>query len=257
MSNTYKTLLRYPGGKSRAVKILKDYVHDDVHSVCSPFFGGGSFELYLTSRNIQVEGYDIFLPLVNFWQHVLKQPEDLADILDAHIGKVTKEDFKQMQNILSDNMNTTVDNAARFFMVNRCSFSGATLSGGFSSSAAKGRFTQSSVDKVRNFHNDLLTVEHADALDVINNTDADLLFLDPPYKLDDSFLYGNRGDIHKGFDHEQLSHVVHKFDKPVLLTYNDNDMIRDLYSDYTIVETSWSYGMNSSKKSSEIIIHNM
>ena len=39
-----------------------------------------------------------------------------------------------------------------------------------------------------------------------------------------------------------------------LLTYNNCDYINNLYKDYKIIETSWSYGMNKTKKSSEIVI---
>ncbi len=38
------------------------------------------------------------------------------------------------------------------------------------------------------------------------------------------------------------------------MTYNNCDYIRNLYKDYTIIETSWKYGMNKSKNSSEIVI---
>lgn len=43
--------LRYPGGKTRACKIIDSVIteHFDItqfHTLCSPFFGGGSFEFY-------------------------------------------------------------------------------------------------------------------------------------------------------------------------------------------------------------------
>ena len=65
-----KTLLRYPGGKAKAIKVLSQYVPQDTKKVVSPFFGGGSFEFYLSEQGIEVEGYDIFKPVVNFWKVV-------------------------------------------------------------------------------------------------------------------------------------------------------------------------------------------
>ena len=38
------------------------------------------------------------------------------------------------------------------------------------------------------------------------------------------------------------------------MTYNNCDYIRKLYKGYKIIETSWSYGMNKTKESSEIVI---
>ena len=53
-----KSPLRYPGGKTRAVKILKKYVNTHFPGrkvILSPFFGGGSFEIAMKE-----EGYKIF-----------------------------------------------------------------------------------------------------------------------------------------------------------------------------------------------------
>lgn len=58
-----KSLLRYPGGKSRAVKIITQYIPKDIKVLCSPFFGGGSIELYLDSKGINVYGYDYFFAI--------------------------------------------------------------------------------------------------------------------------------------------------------------------------------------------------
>ncbi len=38
------------------------------------------------------------------------------------------------------------------------------------------------------------------------------------------------------------------------MTYNNCDYIKNLYKDFKIIETYWSYGMNKSKESSEIVI---
>ena len=44
------SVLRNPGGKSRAVKILSEYVPNDAKVIVSPFTGGGSFEIYLRDQ---------------------------------------------------------------------------------------------------------------------------------------------------------------------------------------------------------------
>ena len=38
------------------------------------------------------------------------------------------------------------------------------------------------------------------------------------------------------------------------MTYNNCAFIKDLYKDFIILEVSWSYGMNKSKESSELVI---
>jgi len=39
-----------------------------------------------------------------------------------------------------------------------------------------------------------------------------------------------------------------------IMTYNDCEYIRNLYKDYDIRDVNWKYGMNKTKKSSEIVI---
>ena len=80
------------------------------------------------------------------------------------------------------------------------------------------------------------------------------MFLDPPYYLEKkSKLYGNNGDMHEKFNHTQLFDIL-KTKKHWIMTYNNCDYIKSLYKDYIILETSWSYSMNISKESCEIII---
>ena len=92
---------------------------------------------------------------------------------------------------------------------------------------------------------------------IINHTkekDKALMFLDPPYYLDKgSKLYGTNGDMHEQFDHDRLFECLS--DKTNwFMTYNNCEYVKNLYKDFTIVETGWSYGMNKTKESSEIVI---
>ena len=61
-----KSPLRYPGGKSRAVRTLYKYIPPGTKTLCSPLLGGGSFEIFCAQNSIKVYGYENFKPLVNF-----------------------------------------------------------------------------------------------------------------------------------------------------------------------------------------------
>ena len=74
-------------------------------------------------------------------------------------------------------------------------------------------------------------------------------------KASQNSLYGVSGNLHKGFEHERLHSVLSTRDRWVM-SYNDCEQIREMYKDYEITTAEWSYGMNKSKKSSEIIITN-
>jgi DNA adenine methylase len=143
-----------------------------------------------------------------------------------------------------------------YFIINRCSFSGATLSGGFSLESSKKRFTKSSISRLHNLKlcNFSITNLDFDKFINVNVDEKNLLFLDPPYYLEkNSKLYGNNGDMHENFDHDKLyTCLTNK--KNWIMTYNNCDYIKNLYKKYIIIETNWSYGMNKTKKSSEIVI---
>jgi DNA adenine methylase len=143
--------------------------------------------------------------------------------------------------------------ACKYFVINRCSFSGATLSGGFSAEASKLRFTESSIKRIEDL--DLSNVEfHNMDFTHFLKGKRGFIFLDPPYYLGQSSkLYGNNGDMHENFDHEKLFKIM-KMRKNWIMTYNDCEYIRDLYKDYEIRVVDWTYGMNKSKNSSEIVI---
>ena len=59
--------------------------------------------------------------------------------------------------------------------------------------------------------------------------------------------------MHENFNHKLLFDVI-KTKQNWIITYNNCEYIKDLYKDYLIFDVNWSYGMNKTKKSSEIFI---
>jgi DNA adenine methylase len=79
-----KTPIRYAGGKSKAYKIITEYIPrlPYPNRIISPFIGGGSLESRWSSElDIPVYGFDIFHALVNFWNVLLDSPNEFADAL--------------------------------------------------------------------------------------------------------------------------------------------------------------------------------
>ena len=256
--------LRYPGGKTRACKILDQilnkYFDPNVFDIIlSPFFGGGSFEFHLQNTyNKKIIANDKFTPLYNFWKQIKNDKMKLYRELEI-IKDVKKEDFQEYRNIIMDLNENMLEQAKLYFIINRCSFSGATLSGGFSEEASKKRFTNSSKDKIKNLDLTDFEIYNWDFEKFINNQyieNKTLIFLYPPYYLEDkSNLYGKNGDLHGEFDHKKLYDLI-KNKKNWIITCDDCEYIRKLYSEFIILSVNWTYGMNKSKKSSEIVIIN-
>lgn len=249
---TVKSPLRYPGGKSRATKILYQLVPNDTKEICSPFFGGGSFEIYCAQKGIKVYGYDNFKPLVDFWQCLLEDSEELANEVERHYP-LPKAKFYEYQKMQIESK-SKLERAVLFYVLNRTSFSGSTLSGGMASGGLydNPRFNKSSIERLRKFMIENLTVGLADFSESIKKHKKTLLYIDPPYMIK-SKLYGRNGDLHKDFDHEGLSNILKKRGKWIL-SYNDSNEVKDLYANFHIEIPKWAYGMSNNKFSRELII---
>lgn len=257
-----KSPLRYPGGKSRLAKKILEFIPEKI-AVASPFFGGGSVELALMSRNQRVQGNDAFAPLANFWLRAFDDNKELIEKCQTGFKFHDKRHLFSLCRVMlqSSEFNDRLDSAASYFIVNRCSFSGATLSGGFSESAAEYRFTQSSIDRLALLGDceNLSQFCVCDFRDFINKYSGNkFLYLDPPYYEIDG-LYGNNGDMSFGYeDHQDLAEILlQTHTNGWALSYNDCPQIRDLYKGFEFVELKPSLSMSNGKKSCpEVLILN-
>lgn len=242
-----RTPLRYAGGKTRGVETILKFIPDS-ETVCSPFLGGGSVELACADRGMRVYGYDNFKPLVEFWQCILQNPAKLANKVQNYYP-LPKEKFYELQKSQGQSK-SKYERAARFYVLNRASFSGTTMSGGMSPNHP--RFTRSSIDRIRNFKAANFSVTQADFKESIPKSEKHFLYLDPPYMLDQK-LYGKNGDMHAKFDHEGLAKILKKRDKWIL-SYNNSTKVRQMYNGYQFYYPKWSYGMSNDKESRELLV---
>lgn len=243
-----KSVLRYPGGKTRALSFLLPFFPKNIKTLVSPFIGGASVELSLAAKGIKVYGYDIFTPLVEFWQCALKQSSKLANEVERQFP-LEKASFYNLQKTHTT-LKTKLQRAAAYYVLNRSSFSGSTLSGGMS--PGHPRFTKTAIERLRNFRNSNIIIAQADYKESLLKHDEDFAYLDPPYLIKNA-LYGSKGNAHKDFDHEGLAAILLKRDKWIL-SYNDCDEIRKIYSKFRMITPDWKYGMSKDKSSKELLI---
>jgi DNA adenine methylase len=216
--------------------------------MCSPFFGGGSIELFVAAQGVKVYGYDIFTPLVEFWQTVQYRVPSLVNAVRKHFP-LSRDGFYQLQKD-QECLSTKLERAAAFYALNRSSFSGSTLSGGMSPNHP--RFNETSIQRLWDFKNPNFSVEKLDFKQSLLLRKHIFAYLDPPYLIKLA-LYGKDGDTHKGFDHEGLRDILSKRDNWIM-SYNDCPEIREMYSGNKIVVPNWKYGMSKNKSSNEVLI---
>jgi DNA adenine methylase len=243
-----KSLLRYPGGKTKAVNFISQFFPNNLTYLLSPFLGGGSVELHFAAQGTIVFGYDIFSPLVEFWQCLINNSNQLANKVAAYypLPKIKFYELQEEQTKAPKKL----ERAAIYYVLNRSSFSGSTLSGGMSPNHP--RFTTSAIQRIKAFNNPNIFVKKSDYKISLQNHPEIFAYLDPPYLIKHR-LYGNKGDAHKNFDHEGLAHILQHRDKWIL-SYNDCAVIRTLYKKFRLISPTWKYGMSNDKTSKEVLI---
>lgn len=255
-----KSPLRCPGGKTRALKILACAIEGNYPGrrvLLSPFMGGGSLELCLASKGFEVRANDLFAPLAVFWRELRQRPGELAALVRS-LMPFSRDDFYRHREEVASSSLADGDGlrvAALYFVINRCSFSGSTFCGGYSREAAAHRLTTSSVDRLVSTDTRGVSVDNMDYerfLAQNPETPDTVVYADPPYYVS-SYIYGKDGDLHEAFDHERFARVM-RARRDWVISYNDCAYIRGLYDGCRVEEVSWSYGMNKSKKSSEVLI---
>jgi DNA adenine methylase len=261
-----KSPLRYPGGKSRSVDLISTII-PEFDEFREPFLGGGSIFIYTKQRypNKKFWVNDLYFELYKFWEMTQKD-------VDALIEKVYewRKQFpvgKELHRFLNENLANfnDLERGAAFFIYNRITFSGTSLSGGFSEGAFTGRFTESSIQRLNEFAKVIngSTITNLDYEELVKREGENVfIFLDPPYySATKSALYGKNGNMHKSFNHAKFAEDMRCCTHKWLITYDDSEYIRELFSFANIIPWELMYGMRnvvqgSDQKGKELFISN-
>ena len=264
-----KSPLRYPGGKSRAVKFLSGFI-PPFNEFREVFFGGGSLSFYLLQQypDKKFIASDLNYELYCFWQQLKENKNDVVHgvqhIYDLHKAEKGNKSGKNLFNQLVARRNddlTEVQRAIDFFVLNRITFSGVVDSGGFSQGSFEGRFTQSAIDRLTKTSALIQSIDFCceDYQHLVKKNGEDVfLFLDPPYyTATKSKLYGKKGILHTQFDHEAMFETLKNSKHKWLITYDNSDFIRELYREFYQLPWQLQYGMTTKKTdANELLIAN-
>ena len=250
-----KTPLRYPGGKSRACDKMDPYFPDfcEYDEFREPFVGGGSVAIYITKKypNLNVWVNDLYEPLVNFWQQLqmfgIDLKNNLSDLkLKNYLHYDAKRLFISSKKKINDQSLSNLDRAAAFYIVNKCSFSGLTESSSFSPQASNANFNLRGIEKLPEYSKliskwRITNYSYDYMMDGNRNV---FMYLDPPYDIKDN-LYGNKGSMHKGFDHDKFAVDCDNNDMDQLVSYNSDQLVKDRFKNWTAAEFDLTYTMRS------------
>jgi DNA adenine methylase len=267
-----KTIIRYAGGKSKAIKHITPFIVD-YDKIVSPFIGGGSLEVHWAGNlNKTVIGYDIFDQLVNFWQTLLSNPKGLSDEMKKI--EPTMDEYDKIKEILFRTTNTqellknwstdhykrdnviSLDDltlATYYYFNHNCSY-GPSFLGWGSSVYLDPKKWDGMINNVSNFKCPNLNVKLLPFEESIPQHKNDFLYLDPPYLLEkdsDNKMYKGmypRKEIdvhHSGFNHEKLRDLLLEHEGDFVLSYNNCETIREFYKDFDFYYPEWAYSMGN------------
>lgn len=277
---TKLTCVRYPGGKSNALKTLDPHFIKTFDEYREPFFGGGSVGLYLMQfcpgKKFWVN--DFFYPVYAFWKVLHENPEELVKAIQNAKSKYVvpndtvglrdaagkKIPSKSAQNgrQLHEKCRKLVDEAEEkkdefgtacfWYILNKLSYSGMSMIGSYAPLAWDQNFTDACIAnlpsttallKTVNFH---ITWKDYEEL-LTPPGDNVFVFLDPPYKIPHN-LYGDEGDMHEGFDHKRFVDTIKKCSHKWMITYNEDDDLKKWFEGYHQLPWDLQYTMKAAKR---------
>jgi DNA adenine methylase len=250
-----KTPLRYPGGKSRACVKMDPYFPDlrEYDEFREPFLGGGSVAIHITKKypDLKIWVNDLYSPLVIFWQQLQMFGTELKDHL-LHFKSAcpdpdsARQLFDISKTILNDPKTGDFEIAVRFYIVNKCSFSGLTASSSFSPQASNSNFSVRGIEKLPEYSK---LIEHWRITNysydyMMDGNKGAFMYLDPPYDIKDN-LYGHKGSMHKAFDHDKFAADCDSNNMDQLVSYNSDQLVKDRFKNWNAAEFDLTYTMRS------------
>ena len=291
----YVSPLRYPGGKTHASLKIIPFIPNlnNFKEYRELFLGGGSMAMRITMKypHLKIITNDLFTPLYNFWRNLQKNGKKMEE----HIYKIkvdcgikdksedqstrdkrwekTSELFYHCKDQIISDKGSSFEKAVAFFIVNRVSFSGLTISSSVSKSNTDTHFNLNSILKLSEYSKIIKNweINNLSYEELLVNDKESFIYLDPPYEIEKEKynsksalkVYGKNGDIVSIFSHDDFAKNLINNKSFCLISYNDSKKIKDRFKNWTPYNFDHTYSMKSvgdyyedQKKRRELILFN-
>ena len=241
-----KSFIPWIGGKSLLAKKIKAVFPENFGRYIE-VFGGGASVLFLEDKHAPIEVYnDANGQLVNLFRCIKYHSEELQKEIRFYLN--SREMFGNIRKRLECPGFTDIQRAAMFYVTVKTSFGADTDTFGCSVK----RIDTSGFEEVAK-RLERVVIEHKDFETLIkqyDRTDA-LFYCDPPYHTTEKHYSEKFTET----DHYRLNTVLTALKGRFILSYNDDNFIRELYKDFNIEAVSRQNNM-SSGNFKEVIIKN-
>ena len=264
----YHTPLRYPGGKAKFAPKIKSIIeNNDLHGhYVEPYAGGAGVALDLLFSGICTDIHinDLDLAIYHFWKSITEETEDFIRLVSK--TDVTIEEWHKQKEILKQDDISPIERGFAAFFLNRTNRSGILKGGVIGGLQQSGnykldcRFNKEAlikrIQKIGSMNNKI-HVYNQDTekwlLEIDNLIPSNsLIYLDPPYYEKGQGLYRN---FYNHQDHKSIKEKLVKVKTPWVVSYDNNQNIRDIYQQYRQEEYILNYSASQKMKATEVIIY--
>lgn len=265
--------LRYPGGKASLSGFLTDIIDlNDMRGAIyfEPYAGGAGAALTLLDSEVVSSIFinDVDRRVFAFWKSALHENERFVDKVMS-ISLTIDEWYRQRTVCLSPELHSLFDTGFSAFFMNRCNrsgvLSGAGPIGGYKQNGKwrlDARFNRETLAErliALGRAKDRICVSNLDAIDFLETclpkSEARknvFVYLDPPYVNRGQRLYFNSYD--QG-DHAKVAkYLVEQETLLWVMSYDDTNLIRDLYKQYQICLLPIRYSLQKKYATRELVI---
>lgn len=267
---SYSSPLRYPGGKSSLADFLGNVIAAmpvQPANFVEPFAGGAgaAVSLLLSGRVRSIVINDLDPAVFAFWNSLTADGANLlARVRDIQLTLAEWERQREAYKDGIEGRRNQLDLAVAFFYLNRTNRSGVLNAGVIGGKSQSGRYKIDArfnrdqlLTRLTLLHDlrDRITVTSQDGRSVVEAyaTDVDsFLYVDPPYVQMGGSLYLNS---FTELDHALLALCLNRHSSANwVLTYDDVQLIRDLYAHRISTRFSLHYSANNRGLATELMV---
>lgn len=221
-----------------------------------PFVGMGGVFLRRSWRPKVEVINDLNGEITNLFRILQRHYPQFLDMLRFQV--VSRREFERLRNASPESL-TDLERAARFIYLQRLAF-GGRVGGVMGVSLTQPRFSLAKLEPLLDAAHsrlDGVVFENLDWHEVVRRYDSKdtLFYLDPPY-MGGEKDYGK--ELFDRSQYETMADALSKIDGAFILSINDREEIRNLFSSFNIesVSLNYSISMNKSTQAQELFISN-
>ena len=247
------SFIAWVGGK----KLLRKFISDKFPEKFDKYievFGGAGWVLFYKDKYANTEVYnDINSELVNLFKCVKYHPEAIEKELELSLN--SRQIFNEYKNQMDCIGLTDIQRAARYLYLIKVSY-GARVNtyGNRPRDLSNTEFLKDIRKRLSK-----VVIENKSFEKIIASYDNEgtLFYLDPPYHNTEN-MYDTGDFIFNEEQHIKLRDILKNIKGKFVLSYNDDEFIRELYKDFKIegIERQNNLSLSSGSRFKEVVITN-